>query len=49
MADDFEFKDPQALIVQHLASELPYEYRGKVFSVIPLEKPYAFVTHRGCA
>lgn len=44
MADEFEFKDPQGLIVQYLASELPYEYRGKVFSVIPLEKPYAFVT-----
>lgn len=38
MADnEFEFKDPQELIVQYLASELPYEYRGKVFSVIPLE------------
>ena len=45
MADnEFEFKDPQGLIVQYLASELPYEYRGKVFSVIPLEKPYTFVT-----
>ena len=44
MADEFEFKDPQALIVQFLSSNLPYEYRGKVFSVIPLEKPYAFVT-----
>ena len=45
MADnDFEFKDPQGLIVQFLSSNLPYEYRGKVFSTIPLEKPYAFVT-----
>ena len=45
MADnDFEFKDPQGLIVQFLSSELPYEYRGKVFSTITLEKPYAFVT-----